>query len=163
MAEESERERRRDESYDEKLDRELLELLNEVRVAMPGVQILFGFLLSVPFQMRFDRITDFQRMTYFVTLLAAATATAFLVAPTAYHRIMFRRRDKPALVETSSAYVIAALVSLALAMVGAVMLVTDVLFESATVAVTVAGVALLYGTLWFAFALSRRLRGERSW
>lgn len=163
MAEESERERRRDESYDEKLDRELLELLNEVRVAMPGVQILFGFLLSVPFQMRFDRITDFQRMTYFVTLLAAATATAFLVAPTAYHRIMFRRRDKPALVETSSAYVIAALVSLALAMVGAVMLVTDVLFESATVAVTVAGVALLYGTLWFAFPLSRRLRGERSW
>jgi hypothetical protein len=157
-------ERRRDhEDDDERYDRELLELLNEVRVAMPGVQVLFGFLLAVPFQQRFADVTSFQRTVYFITLLCSACATAFLVAPVAYHRIMFRRRDKPAIIASGNASLLAGLLFLALAMNGAVVLVTDVIFEAPTVIVTALGVGLLFATLWFGIGLVRRISGEHSW
>src|SRR4051812_31255652 len=89
---------RDDETEKERLDRNLEQLLNELRVAMPGVQLLFGFLLTVPFQQRFQRVTGFQEKLYFATLLAAATASAFFIAPTAYHRILFREGEKQHLV-----------------------------------------------------------------
>ncbi|MGH2943183.1 MAG: DUF6328 family protein [Solirubrobacteraceae bacterium] len=152
----------REETEQERLDRELNQLLNELRVAMPGVQVLFAFLLTVPFQQRFAEVTEFQRSTYFVSLLAAAAASALFIAPTAYHRLMFRARDKPMLIRVSSNLVVAGLVCLAVAMNGAVLFVTDVLFDSTTVAVTVAGTATLYIGLWFVVALVRRLMGERS-
>ena len=91
-AEESDRS---DEEQD-RLNRQMTELLNELRVAMPGVQVLFAFLLAVPFQQRFAMVNTFQRNVYLVTLLAAATATAFLIAPSAYHRIAFQEHEKSA-------------------------------------------------------------------
>jgi membrane-bound acyltransferase YfiQ involved in biofilm formation len=153
----------REETEHERLDRELNQLLNELRVAMPGVQVLFAFLLAVPFQQRFSEVTDFQRDVYFVTLLAAAAASALFIAPTAYHRLMFRARDKPMLIMLSSKLAVAGLACLALAMNGAVLLVTDVMFDSTTVAVTVAVTATLYIGLWFVLGLVRRVSGDESY
>jgi hypothetical protein len=150
------------ETAEERLNRQLDQLLNELRVAMPGVQVLFAFLLAVPFQQRFADVTDLQQTVYFVTLLASAAATAFFIAPTAYHRLVFRERDKPMLVRISSKLALAGLVCLAVAMNGAVLLVTDLLFGDATVKVTVALTAALYVGLWFVLGLTRRVAGERS-
>lgn len=129
-----------EETESERLNRELDQLLNELRVAMPGVQVLFAFLLAVPFQQRFGEVTEFQRTVYFVTLLFSATASAFFIAPTAYHRLTFRVREKPMLVQLSSTLAVVCLACLAVAMNGAVLLVTDVLFEQTSV--TVSAVAL---------------------
>jgi VIT1/CCC1 family predicted Fe2+/Mn2+ transporter len=154
---------RDDESEEERLDRELLELLNEVRVAMPGVQVLFGFLLAVPFQQRFAMTTAFQRDVYFATLLCSAATTAFLVMPVAYHRIMFRRRDKPRIILQGARSILVGLIFLALAMTGAVMLVTDVIFGDVTTVVATVVVGVLFAWLWFGYASMRRLTGKRSW
>ena len=151
-----------EETEHERLDRELNQLLNELRVAMPGVQVLFAFLLAVPFQQRFTEVTDFQRDVYFVTLLAAAAASALFIAPTAYHRLMFRARDKPMLIDISSRLAVCGLACLALAMNGAVLLVTDVLFEGTTVIVTITLTVTLYVGLWFVLGLLRRLSGDTS-
>jgi len=150
------------ESEQQRFDRELDQLLQELRVAMPGVQVLFAFLLAVPFQQRFVTVDDFQVHVYFVTLLAAAVASALFIAPTAYHRIMFRERDKARLIVISNWFAIAGLVALAVAMNGSVLLVTDLLFEGATVIVTVALTATMFAALWFALALVRRMRHARS-
>jgi hypothetical protein len=150
------------ESEQERLDRQLDQLLNELRVAMPGVQVLFAFLLAVPFQQRFGQVTDFQKNVYFVTLLAATAASALFIAPTAFHRLMFKARDKPHLIALSSKFAVAGLACLAIAMNGAVLLVSDVLFDSTTVIVTVAVTASLYIGLWFVLGLVRRLGRERS-
>jgi hypothetical protein len=135
----------RSEEEQDRLNRQMMELLNELRVAMPGVQVLFGFLLTVPFQQRFRTVTDFQETVYFVTLIAAATATAFLIAPSAYHRLLLEQHDKPNIIHIGTGQ-----------MNGAVLLVTDVLFEAGTVTVTVVALATLYVTLWFVFPLVRR-------
>src|SRR5215208_5845891 len=113
---------REDES--ERLDRELIELLNELRIALPGVQILFGFLLTVPFSQGFQRATDLQTTAYFATLLLTAASTACLIAPSAAHRIRFHKGDRAWIIETASRLTIAGLFFLALAMVGAVLVVT---------------------------------------
>jgi membrane-bound acyltransferase YfiQ involved in biofilm formation len=151
-----ERPQDRSEDEQERLNRQMMELLNELRVAMPGVQVLFGFLLTVPFQQRFQRVTEFQETVYFVTLISAAVATAFLIAPSAYHRVMLEQHDKPNIIHIGTAQMIAGLCALALAMNGAVLLVTDVLFEAGAVTVTVVLLAGLYLTLWFGFPLVRR-------
>jgi hypothetical protein len=160
MSTQAEHERPQDRSDEEqeRLNRQMMELLNELRVAMPGVQVLFGFLLTVPFQQRFAQVSDFQRTVYFVTLLAASVATAFLIAPSAYHRVMFEQHDKPNIIHIGTAQLLVGLAALALAMNGAVLLVTDVLFDAGTVAVAVAVLASLYLTLWFGFPLVRRMR-----
>jgi hypothetical protein len=152
----------KEESEQERLNRELDTLLGELRVAMPGVQVLFAFLLAVPFQQRFAQVTEFQRDVYFATLLAAAAASALFVAPTAYHRLMFRERDKPRLVSISSRLAVAGLACLAVAMNGAVLLVTDVLFDRSTAIVTVIGTSTLFVGLWFVLGLVRRIGKERS-
>ncbi len=154
---------RQDEDEAERLDRELIELLNEVRVAMPGVQVLFGFLLTVPFQQGFQRITETQRYVYFVTLLLAAAATAMLIAPSAFHRILFREHQKPRIVKQGSRQLVTGLGLLALAMTGAVFLITDILFGTTTVVAVVAGVAVLYAWMWFGIGLVRKLRGGQAW
>ena len=150
-----------EESESERLNRELDQLLGELRVAMPGVQVLFAFLLAVPFQQRFAQVTDFQRDVYFVTLLASAAASALFVAPTAYHRLMFRERDKPKLVSISSKLALAGLACLAVAMNGAVLLITDVLFSRTTAIVTAAGTTTLFVGLWFVLGLVRKLDKDR--
>src|SRR2546421_6269626 len=96
--------------------RRLTELLQELRVALTGVQILFAFLLTVPFSQRFAQVTNFQRYTYFVTLLCAAAAVALLIAPTAHHRVLFRRRQKRSLVLSGSTYMLVGLAFLAVSM-----------------------------------------------
>jgi Family of unknown function (DUF6328) len=149
-------EQRTDEEQ-ERLDRQMAELLQELRVAMPGVQILFGFLLAVPFQQRFETVNAFERNVYFVTLLAAAVATALLIAPSAYHRLVFGRGDKPNIIRLGTAQLLAGLAALALAMNGAVLLVTDFLFAGTTAVVVVVVVATIYLTLWFGVGLARRL------
>jgi cation transport ATPase len=148
----------RSEEEQERLNRQLTELLNELRVAMPGVQVLFGFLLAVPFQQRFQSVTEFQRDVYFVTLLAAATATAFLIAPSAYHRVAFQQHDRPQVIRAGTRFFLCGIVALAVAMNGAVLLVTDVLFEARTVIVTMVCVASLFAWLWFGYGLWRRAR-----
>ncbi|HEX8120730.1 MAG TPA: DUF6328 family protein [Solirubrobacteraceae bacterium] len=146
----------RDETADERADRNMGELLQELRVALPGVQVLFAFLLAVPFQQRFQQVTSFQTKTYFVVLLLSAAATAFLIAPSAYHRLNFAQGDKPHIVEVANRLSVIGLVLLALAMTGAVLLITDVLFGTATVAVATAAVAVMFLALWFAVPLLRR-------
>jgi hypothetical protein len=142
----------------ERLNRQLLELLNELRVALPGVQVLFAFLLAVPFQQRFAEATSFQRDVYLVTLLASATATALLIAPTGYHRLLFQRGDRPRIIAHGTRMLIAGLAALAVAMTGAVFLITDFLFSTTTAVVISAIGAVIYGWLWFGQALWRRSR-----
>ncbi|HKF81753.1 MAG TPA: DUF6328 family protein [Solirubrobacterales bacterium] len=153
-----ERESGRDETEEERLDRNLGELLQELRVALPGVQVLFAFLLAVPFQQNFEKITPFQKGAYFGTLICTAISAVMLISPTAYHRLTFRYQQKRRLVYYSNRFSIIGLGFLALAMTGAIMLITDVLFGTvATVAMTVATV-LVFGFFWFALPLQRRLR-----
>ena len=146
----------RDETPDERADRNMAELLQELRVALPGVQVLFAFLLAVPFQQRFAEVTSFQETTYFVVMLLSAAATAVLIAPSAYHRLNFAQGDKPHIVRVASTLSVIGLALLALAMTGAVMLITDVLFASTTVTITVIGIALMFVVLWFVLPLMRR-------
>jgi hypothetical protein len=154
---------RSDEDEGERLDRELLELLNELRVVMPGVQVLFGFLLTVPFQQRFETIDTFQRTVYVTTLLLTAASAAFLMAPSAFHRLTFRMGEKPYLIQFGTRVTIVGLGLLALAMNGVILLLADVLFHGTTVAVMVACSAILYASLWFGVALVRRARGKTAW
>src|SRR3712207_6246752 len=134
------------------------ELLQELRVALPGVQVLFAFLLTVPFAQRFADVTEFQTHVYFATLLCSCVASAFFIAPTAYHRLNFRKRDKKHIVELSSRFAVMGLVALAFAMTGAVLLVTDLLFRSDTVWVSAIAVGVLFTALWFALPLLRRMK-----
>jgi len=135
-----------------------MELLQELRVALPGVQVLFGFLLVVPFSARWGEVTSFQQDLYFACLLCSAAATAFLIAPSAIHRLDFGRGDKPVIVRISNVLAVVGLTFLALAVVGVVLLITDVLYgSSAAVAYTV-GVAAVFVVLWFAIPLYLRLR-----
>jgi hypothetical protein len=146
----------RDETPDERYDRNLSELLQELRVALPGVQVLFAFLLTVPFAQGFRQVNEFQTHVYFVTLLCSAVATGFFIAPTAYHRLNFRQGDKRHIVEVASRLTVLGLVALALAMTGAVLLVTDLLFREGTVWATALGVAAMFVALWFVLPLLRR-------
>ena len=147
----------RHESEKERLDRNLEELLQELRVALPGVQVLFAFLLVVPFNQRFADITSFQNTVYFITLLLATAATACLIAPTAHHRIEFREGDKRRIVFTATKLAVAGLALLACAMTGAVIFVTDFLYHSTTVVIVGGAVALLFAGLWFAWPVKRLL------
>ena len=146
------------ESKDERLDRELIELLNELRVALPGVQVLFGFLLAVPFTQKFDAITTLQRSVYYFTFMSTTTATIFLIAPTAYHRLRFRQRDKEQLIQTSTRLTIAGTACLAAALSGAVYLVSDLLFHTAATALATAAAAGLLLWFWYGLPLLRRAR-----
>jgi cation transport ATPase len=145
----------RSDEEQQRLNRQMTELLNELRVAMPGVQVLFAFLLAVPFQQRFETVNAFQRDVYLLTLLAAATATAFLIAPSAYHRIAFQEHEKRRIIRMGTRQFVCGVVALAVAMIGAVLLVTDVLFQAATTIVVVGCVAALFAWLWFGIGLWR--------
>lgn len=147
----------RGESEKERLDRELIELLNELRVALPGVQVLFAFLLTLPFTQRFTELTEVQRNVYFVTFCATIVATALLMTPTAYHRLRFRRDDKERLLRISNRTAIGGIASLALAMCGAAYLIADVLFGTGGAAATVIATAALLAGLWFVVPLIREV------
>src|SRR3954469_14237535 len=151
----------RDETEKERLDRNMSELLQELRVALPGVQVLFAFLLTVPFQQGFSKATEFQKDVYLATLLLTALASALLIAPSAYHRLEFRQDDKKHIVFVANRFSIAGFAVLAAAMTSAVLLVTDYLYSDTTSLVSTVGVGVaLYG-FWYAAPLGRRLRGSR--
>jgi Family of unknown function (DUF6328) len=148
----------REETEEERLDRNLSELLQELRVALPGVQVLFAFLLAVPFQSGFGEISSFEQRLYFAILLCTAISAALLISPTAYHRLTFHLQQKRALVVLSNRLAIAGVAFLALAMTGTIMLITHVLFgDTATIVFGTAAFAM-FAALWGALPLQRRLR-----
>jgi hypothetical protein len=163
MPDDSKRTAREGEDQGERLDRELIELLNELRVVMPGVQVLFGFLLTVPFQQNFAKIDAFQRDVYFATLLLTAASAACLMAPSALHRLTFRAGQKPYLIRFGTRQTIIGMALLALAMNGTLLLLTDILFHSLTVAITLACTVTLFAWLWFGVALRRLASGRTEW
>ena len=149
-----------DEQPEERLNRELIELLNELRVALPGVQVLFAFLLTVPFSDRFTTLSDVQRGIYFATFVGTTIATGFFMAPTAYHRIRFRQGDKERMLRTSNRFAIAGIAFLALSVVLAVVLTADLMFGLSTAVIVGLCVVLFLVWVWFAIPLTRRLRDE---
>ena len=152
----------RDETEKERLDRNLGELLQELRVALPGVQVLFAFLLVVPFNQGYSRMSAFDKRVYFATLLCTVVASLLLIAPTVHHRIEFRHDDKAHLVRSANRLAIGGLSILAVAMTGAVLLVTNVIFDTATTVVATAATLLAFAAVWYGLPLSRRRVGRRS-
>lgn len=146
----------RDETPDERFDRNWAELLQELRVAQTGVQILFAFLLTLPFSNGFPRITDAQRATYIVTLLLTTLATMFLIAPASFHRILFRRRRKAELVATSSNLAGVGLFFLWLSIVGAVLLIFQVVVAASWGIAVAAALAAGFISLWYVYPLRKR-------
>jgi hypothetical protein len=145
-------------SKEEKRDRQMVELLNELRVALPGVQILFAFLLAVPFTTGWDSVTAFQRDVFYVTLVATALATVCLIAPTAAHRLRFHQGDRTWLIESANVLTIAGLLALAVAISGAFLLITDFIYDGAMVWMFAGAFILLIVGLWFARPLWRRAK-----
>jgi Family of unknown function (DUF6328) len=143
-----------DEDRTERVNRELIELLNELRVALPGVQVLFAFLLAVPFAQGFTHTTDFQRALFFVVMSLTAVSLALLIAPSAWHRLRFRQQDKERILQASNKMSIAGLGFLALAMTGAVMLIADFIYSPTLTIVSGVAAAIVYGLLWYVLPLT---------
>jgi hypothetical protein len=152
----------REETPLERVDRNFEELTGELRVIVTGVQVLFAFLLIVPFDTGFAHVGEFERAVYFVTLILAALATVCTIAPSARHRILFRDYDKERLVFVANRLVIAGLGFLALAMCGCVLLVSTKLFGALAGALTALFVAIPFAVLWFAMPLRRRSELSRA-
>jgi uncharacterized protein DUF6328 len=150
----------REESEEQRDDRNLAELIQELRVVSLGVQVLFGFLLSLPFTTRFDRLSDGQRGIYMASLVLSAVATALLLGPVAYHRLVFRRGMKEPLVRFANVMAISGLAAVGAAVLLAVLLVTDYVAGALTAALITAVMACLLGGLWFAVPLSHRERSR---
>ena len=148
----------REESEAERLDRNLGELLQELRVALPGVQVLFAFLLTVPFTQRFDQLTEFEEKLYFAVLLCVALATVLLVAPTAGHRILFRRQQKEYLVTISNHLALVGLFLLAVSMCGAIALISNFLFGTGAAIVSTIVMAFAFAGFWYAGPIVRRAK-----
>jgi hypothetical protein len=139
----------------DRTERQMAELLQELRVALPGVQFLFAFLLTVPFAARFADVTSFQKTMYFVALLTTAASAVFLIAPTATHRLRFHQRDREFIIETASTYLVCALVLLGIGIVAALMCLTDFLYGGAATWFWPGIVAIVLVSLWFVRPLVR--------
>ena len=144
------------ESEEERADRNLSDLLQELRVALPGVQVLFAFLLTVPFTQRFKELTPFQEKLYFGVLICVALSSVLLVAPTAGHRVLFRRQQKEFIVTIANNLALAGLLLLAIAMTGAITLISDFLFGAATAVVSAVVMAAAFLGFWYAGPVLRR-------
>jgi hypothetical protein len=145
----------RNESDKERLDRNLNELLGELRVALPGVQVLFAFLLAVPFQTGFDKVTEFEKSLYFATLITTAVAAALLIAPSSLHRMEFRKDDKHFVVFTANRLALAGFAVLGVAMTLATVLISHFLYHgTAAVIVAILIGGLIFG-LWYGLPLAR--------
>ena len=156
--EEQRGEGQRDETRLERWDRNFIELLQELRVAQTGVQILFAFLLTLPFTNRFEVIEDRDKVVYVITLVAAASATALLIAPASAHRQVFREGHKPSLVRWASRLAQAGLGFLLIAMMGAVFMVLDVVAGLGWAGGVGIVVMAWYLTLWY--LLPKRIRSK---
>jgi hypothetical protein len=141
---------------DQKRDRQMIELLNELRVALPGVQFLFAFLLTAPFAQGFQKTTEVQRTMYYIALLSTVAATICLIAPSATHRLRFHEHDRTFIIETANKYLIAGLVFIGIAIVLAVATITDYLYDHWIVYAAPAVVTIALAGLWFVRPLARR-------
>ncbi len=148
----------RNETEKERLDRNLNELLGELRVIMPGIQVLFAFLLVVPFNQRFTELTQFETSTYFVTLVTTGVSMAFLIAPGTIHRLQFRADDKEWIVFTGNRLAIIGFAILAVAVTSGFLLVMHFVYSNTLAIVSTAALGVLVGVLWFAIAVARRRR-----
>jgi len=144
------------------LDRELIELLNELRVVLTGVQVLFAFLLILPFTDRFQELVPTQQLMFAVAFTVTATASVLLMAPTAYHRIRFRQQDKEGMLRWANRFTITGVCFLAIAIGTIVLLVIDVIYELRAAAAVAGAVTALIAWAWFALPLSRRVADDRS-
>jgi small-conductance mechanosensitive channel len=147
---------RRDETELERADRNLVELLQEVRVVQTGVQILFGFLLTIAFQPKFEKLSSFQKGVYLGTLVAAATTLIMLTAPSSWHRLLFRQGDKEHLVAIANRFTVIGLASMGLTMVGVVMLLSDIAFPTWLTVLVTATAVIACSVLWYVMPLARR-------
>jgi cation transport ATPase len=146
----------RDESEQERVDRNTGELLNELRVASTGIQVLFAFLLVVPFNVGFSKLSSFDRYEYFVTLLCIATAAALLIAPSIHHRLLFRHQQKEYIVRIGTRLAIIAGAFLVVGLTGILVLISDVIFGGVTAAIVGLVTAVGVTILWFALPLHHR-------
>ncbi|HYI21931.1 MAG TPA: DUF6328 family protein [Candidatus Limnocylindrales bacterium] len=153
-----------EEDRKERVDRELIELLNELRVALPGVQVLFAFLLIVPFQQGFQNVSELARQVYFAGMASAAIAIAFLIAPASYHRLNLRRGvdEKERMLLINNKLTLVGTVFLAIGMSCSMFLVADVLFGEPFAALAAGAMALLIGTLWYVLPFFARGKASDS-
>ena len=151
----------RDESEPEREDRNLMELLQELRVAGLGVQVLFGFLLSLPFSVRFPKLDQSQRALYLVSLTMSALSTVLLCSPVAYHRMVFRMHRKAGLLYFANAMALIGLITVALAISAAVLLVVSFIERGGLVILISVAIGLSFAGLWFAMPLNSRLLNSR--
>jgi len=151
-----------DESREDRHNRELIELLNELRVALPGVQVLFAFLLAVPFANGFPKLSGLDRRIFYVAFIATALSTVLLIAPSSYHRLRWRQHDKERLLVVSNGLTIAGLACLAVAITSAVFVITDFLFHRAWAATFTALIAAAFLVLWYGLPLASAIQDRRS-
>jgi amino acid transporter len=150
-----------EESSEDRRNRELIELLNELRVALPGVQVLFAFLLAVPFANGFPKLSSLDRDIFFVAFIATALSTVLLIAPSSYHRLRWRQHDKERMLVLSNGLTIAGLALLAVAITCTVFVITDFLFHHAWAAFFTALVALAFLVFWYGLPLSAAMRDRQ--
>ena len=150
----------RDETAAERLDRNTIELLNELRIAGTGIQVIFGFLLIVPFNTGWRRVSPFGHTVYYVTLLCVALSSVLLIAPSVQHRILFRQGEKEYLIETANRLALIGTAFLALGFTGILVLVSDVVANGVGAVIVGAVAAIGIGVLWFGVPLAR-LRAQR--
>jgi hypothetical protein len=145
------------ESEQQRLNRELIELLNELRVVLPGVQVLFAFLLTIPFARGFPKLHHLDRDAYFAALLATVLSTILLITPSAYHRIVFRHHDKQDLLEVSNKLILAGMAILAIAMTCSLFVISDFIFGHLTAGIVTAATTIAFTMLWYLLpTISRR-------
>ena len=150
-----------DETPKERVDRELIELLNGLRVILPGVQVLLAFLLTVPFSSGFAKASSNDRLVYFASVLLTVAATGALTMPAAYHRIRFRQGDKEKMLRLSNTFAIIGLGLLTVSMATVVFLITNVLYGIAAAVPVSLGVLVVLGISWFAIPVFRRVEDTR--
>jgi glucose-6-phosphate-specific signal transduction histidine kinase len=146
------------ETSEQRHNRELIELLNELRVALPGVQVLFAFLLAVPFANGFPKLSQTGRDVYFAAFIATALSTALLIAPSSYHRLRWRQHDKERLLVMSNALTIAGLACLAVAITCVVYVITDFLFHRGWASLFTALIGAAFVILWYGLPLGAAIR-----
>ncbi len=151
------------ENHKERLDRELIELLNELRVALPGVQVLLAFMLTLPFAQRFGALSNLQRGTFVVALLTTSCAIVFLMTPTSYHRLRWRHGDKEQILSTSNRLSIVGIALMGVGLASVVFLIMDINLVSTPTALAVAlAITILIAYLWFGLPLIRLARDARA-
>jgi hypothetical protein len=148
------------ETEKERVDRELIEFLNEVRVVLPGVQVLFAFLLTLPFTGSWNSITGYERLAYTIAFFATASAAVLMITPTSFHRLRFRKGDKEQILKTSNRLILAGIACLAIAIVAVVWLVSELLFTHTVANVIAAVAAAVVIALWFVLPLQRRFQAD---